>query len=40
MERAGVEPAEVEDVVIGSGLPEGATGNNIGRTAALRAGCR
>ncbi len=39
LKRAGVDPAEVEDVVIGSGLPEGATGNNIGRTAALRAGC-
>jgi acetyl-CoA C-acetyltransferase len=39
MERAGVDPAEVDDVVIGSGLPEGATGNNIGRTTALRAGC-
>ncbi|HEX3551127.1 MAG TPA: acetyl-CoA C-acyltransferase [Candidatus Elarobacter sp.] len=36
--RAGVDPAEVEDVVIGSGLPEGATGHNIGRVAALRAG--
>jgi len=39
IERAGIDPAEIEDVVIGSGLPEGATGNNIGRTAALRAGC-
>lgn len=39
MKRAGVDPAEIEDVVIGSGLPEGATGNNIGRTTALRAGC-
>ncbi|HZY99372.1 MAG TPA: acetyl-CoA C-acyltransferase [Candidatus Baltobacteraceae bacterium] len=39
MERAGADPAEIDDVVIGSGLPEGATGNNIGRTAALRAGC-
>ena len=39
MKRANVDPAEVEDVVIGCGLPEGATGNNIGRTAALRAGC-
>ncbi|HEV7178399.1 MAG TPA: acetyl-CoA C-acyltransferase [Candidatus Baltobacteraceae bacterium] len=38
IERAGVDPAEVDDVVIGSGLPEGATGNNIGRTTALRAG--
>ncbi|HEY1655917.1 MAG TPA: acetyl-CoA C-acyltransferase [Candidatus Tumulicola sp.] len=39
IERAGVEPADVDEVVIGAGLPEGATGNNIGRTAALRAGC-
>ncbi|MGH7737994.1 MAG: acetyl-CoA C-acyltransferase [Candidatus Tyrphobacter sp.] len=38
VERAGVEPAEVGDVVIGVGLPEGATGNNLGRTTALRAG--
>ncbi len=38
VERAGVAPAEIEDVVIGVGLPEGATGNNLGRTAALRAG--
>ena len=39
MDRAKVDPAEVEEVVIGAGLPEGATGNNIGRTTALRAGC-
>ena len=39
MERAAVDPAEVDDVIIGCGLPEGATGNNIGRTTALRAGC-
>lgn len=39
IKRANIDPAEVDDVVIGSGLPEGATGNNIGRTAALRAGC-
>jgi acetyl-CoA C-acetyltransferase len=39
MERARVEPHEVEDVIVGCGLPEGATGNNIGRTTALRAGC-
>ena len=39
LERAGVEPGELDDVVVGTGLPEGATGNNIGRTAALRAGC-
>jgi acetyl-CoA C-acetyltransferase len=36
--RAGIDPAEVEDVIIGTGLPEGATGHNLGRTAALRAG--
>ncbi len=39
MERATIDPGEVDDVVMGCGLPEGATGNNIGRTAALRAGC-
>jgi acetyl-CoA C-acetyltransferase len=39
IERAGVDPAEVDDVIMGCGLPEGATGNNIGRGAALRAGC-
>ncbi|HEY6449244.1 MAG TPA: acetyl-CoA C-acyltransferase [Candidatus Cybelea sp.] len=39
MERATIDPSEVDDVVMGCGLPEGATGNNIGRTAALRAGC-
>jgi acetyl-CoA C-acetyltransferase len=38
VQRAGVDPAEVEDVVLGVGLPEGATGHNIGRVAALRAG--
>ncbi|MDQ2865971.1 MAG: acetyl-CoA C-acyltransferase [Candidatus Eremiobacteraeota bacterium] len=37
--RANVDPAQVDDVIMGCGLPEGATGNNIGRTAALRAGC-
>ncbi|MEO2198506.1 MAG: acetyl-CoA C-acyltransferase, partial [bacterium] len=34
VERAGVDPAEVEDVVIGCGLPEGATGHNVARLAA------
>ena len=38
VERAKIDPAEVEDVVIGCGLPEGATGHNIARVAALRAG--
>ena len=36
--RAGIEPAEVEDVVLGCAQPEGATGGNIARQAALRAG--
>ncbi len=38
VERAKVDPAEIDDVVLGVGLPEGATGNNLGRVAALRAG--
>ena len=38
MKRAGVDPAEIEDVVVGCGLPEGATGHNIARNAALEAG--
>jgi acetyl-CoA C-acetyltransferase len=38
VERARIEPAEVEDVVLGCGLPEGATGHNIARNAALEAG--
>jgi acetyl-CoA C-acetyltransferase len=39
MARAGIEAAEVEDVVMGCALPEGATGSNIARQIALRAGC-
>ena len=38
VERAGVEPEEVEDVVLGCGYPEGATGKNIARLSAIRAG--
>jgi acetyl-CoA C-acetyltransferase len=38
VERAGVDAAEVEDVLLGCALPEGATGGNIARQAALRAG--
>jgi acetyl-CoA C-acetyltransferase len=37
--RAGIEPGEVEDVVIGCGQPEGATGHNVARNAAIWAGC-
>src|SRR6266513_809565 len=39
VERAKVDPAEVEDVLMGCALPEGATGGNIARQIALRAGC-
>ncbi|NWH07365.1 MAG: acetyl-CoA C-acyltransferase [Alphaproteobacteria bacterium] len=37
--RAKVDPAEIEDVYMGCGLPEGATGQNVGRNAAIWAGC-
>jgi acetyl-CoA C-acetyltransferase len=36
--RARLEPGEVEDVLMGCGLPEGATGHNIARLSAVRAG--
>lgn len=39
LERAGVEAAAVEDVFMGSAQPEGATGMNVARNAALAAGC-
>ena len=38
LERAGVQPDEVEDVIMGCANPEGATGHNIARQIALRAG--
>src|ERR1051325_2286229 len=38
VERAGVEPGEVEDVIMGCALPEGTTGGNVARQIALRAG--
>jgi acetyl-CoA C-acetyltransferase len=37
--RAGLSPEQVEEVVMGCGGPEGATGSNVGRNAALWAGC-
>jgi acetyl-CoA C-acetyltransferase len=37
--RAGIDPASVEDVYMGCGFPEGATGNNIARESAIWAGC-
>jgi acetyl-CoA C-acetyltransferase len=38
VERAGIEAAEVDDVIMGCATPEGATGSNIARQIALRAG--
>jgi acetyl-CoA C-acetyltransferase len=38
VQRAGVDPEEVEDVILGASLLEGTTGGNIARIAALRAG--
>ena len=37
--RAGIDAGEVDDVIIGCANPEGATGFNIARQIALRAGC-
>jgi acetyl-CoA C-acetyltransferase len=39
IQRAGIDPAAVDDVIIGCANPEGATGMNIGRQIALMAGC-
>ena len=36
--RAKIDPAEVEDAIMGCGLPERATGSNIARQCAIRAG--
>jgi acetyl-CoA C-acetyltransferase len=38
VERSGLDPALIEDLIMGTGYPEGTTGRNIGRQAALRAG--
>src|SRR5438093_100446 len=39
LDRAALDPAEIEDVLIGCANPEGATGRNIARQIAIRAGC-
>jgi acetyl-CoA C-acetyltransferase len=39
IERARIDAGEVEDVIMGCATPEGATGSNIARQIALRAGC-
>ncbi|MFM1990039.1 MAG: hypothetical protein RJA99_2996 [Pseudomonadota bacterium] len=38
VKRAGVDPAEVEEVILGVGRPEGTTGGNVARQSAIRAG--
>jgi len=38
LKRARLDPGEVEDVILGCGFPEGATGHNVARLAAIRAG--
>ncbi len=37
--RAQLDPGEIEDVIMGCANPEGATGRNIARQIAIRAGC-
>jgi len=39
IQRAGIDAGEVEDVIMGCANPEGATGANIARQIAMRAGC-
>ncbi|WP_407540331.1 acetyl-CoA C-acyltransferase [Deinococcus radiomollis] len=38
VQRAGIDPSQIEDIIFGSGNPEGATGSNIARQIALRSG--
>ena len=38
VDRAGIDPAEVEDVVMGCAMPEGSTGGNVARRGLIRAG--
>jgi acetyl-CoA C-acetyltransferase len=38
VERAGVDPAEIDDVMMGCAMPQGSQGQNIGRQVALAAG--
>ena len=38
VQRAGIDPGLIEDLIWGCGYPEGTTGRNIGRQTALRAG--
>ncbi|BAT60368.1 3-ketoacyl-CoA thiolase [Variibacter gotjawalensis] len=36
--RAGLDPADIEDVILGTAMPERATGQNVARLASIRAG--
>ena len=38
VKRAGIDPAEIEDVILGCALQQGCTGSNVARQALLRAG--
>ena len=38
VKRAGIDPARIEDVIMGSALQQGATGSNVARQIAIRAG--
>ena len=38
VERAGIDPALIEDVIMGCGYPEGTTGRNVGRQVVIRSG--
>ena len=38
IQRAGIDAGEIEDVIMGCATPEGATGGNIARQIAIRAG--
>jgi acetyl-CoA C-acetyltransferase len=39
IQRAGIDPAEIEDVIVGAAFLEGASGANVARQVGLRAGC-
>ena len=38
VQKAGIEPGEVDDVIMGCAMQQGSSGQNIGRTAAIAAG--
>ncbi len=38
VKRAGIEPGEIDDVIMGCAMQQGSTGANIGRTSAVAAG--